>query len=121
MANAYGISNGVGPLQGPKALRANIDLSAALSIDFDLVTEQTSDDLSLVQSMMIDNRNNPNKLQVDINGVPFSFAAPANSQGIYPVFCGTNFRCKFTTVALFASVIPVIFLNVPMPLIVWYP
>lgn len=118
----FSVFNGLAPTNGPKAARTDLDFSAIISQDFDLVIEQDTDDISFVQSAWVDNSQSPRRLDIDIQGVPFRVSIPIGAMGCFPIIHPGHFRCKFSVSAVFPTIKPsVIFLNVPMPYFVYLP
>lgn len=119
--SAFPISNQLGPEQGPKALRINVDLTLVNIFDFDLVKEEEADQLDFVQSIYVDNSLNFLPLTIDIQGIPQTLKIPALAQGVFPVFHSGAFRCRFSAAATMGFPIGIIFLNVPMAYSMWLP
>lgn len=118
----FPVYNGLAPEGGPKALRLELDFSAAIFFDFDLVSEQDADAINFIQSAWIDNSQSARRLDIEVNGVPFRLSIPAGAMGMFPIIHPGHFRCRFSVSAVVAAIkIPVIFLNVPSAHIIWLP
>lgn len=119
--SAFSIFNGLAPLQGPKALRFDIDLSAATSLEFDLAKEQDANQLKFVQAIFVDNSATASQLTIEVNGIPFTLKIPPSAMGVFPFIHSGHCRCKFSRAAVAPNLTPVIFLNVPMAYMIWTP
>jgi len=120
--SGFPIYNGLAPKGGPKALRIDLDFSAATSIDIDLVDEQDSDMINFIQSAWIDNSQSARRLDIIFGGVPMPLRIPAGAMGMFPVIIPGHFRATFSVSAVVAAIkIPVILLNVPQPYCVHVP
>ena len=113
------ISNGLAPKSLPKALR--YDALLVQNVDFDLTQEQDGNDIEFVQAIWVDNRLNAGRLQIDVNGVPFTVIVPATAMGMFPILAGGHFRCRLTALGVVTGSIPLVFLNVPQPYFVYQP
>ena len=113
---AMKIANGYAPRNGPLGITKRLEFTASVGeIAFDLYKEESSNDIEFIQSVWVENQNNPNPLEIEFLGTNQILKVPANTQGIYPaiapnpvvVTCrttaGNNLNCK------------VILLNMPMP------
>jgi len=114
MLSGFQVHNGLAPKELPRAIRYQIDLSAATSIDFDLTTEQDEQQIAFVQSLWVDNSNSPRRLDIDIQGIPQVIKVPIGAMGCFPIIHPGHFKCKFSISAVTPLAIPVIFLNVPI-------
>lgn len=120
--SAFNVFNGLAPINGPKALRIELDFSAITLQDFDLVKEQDADIINFIQSVWVDNSQSPRRLDIDVQGVPFRLSVPIGAMGMFPIIQPGHFRCKFTVSAVFPAIkIPLIFLNVPCASFVFVP
>lgn len=123
----YGISNGLAPLdpQGavnPIAMPVVYDFKNNSVIEKDYWAAQAAGIIGAVQTVYVDNSDNPNPLVFTFQGTGFRLRVPALSSGFFPVVAPTQLRVHVATPADPAlEFLQVIYLNVPMPLTLWGP
>jgi hypothetical protein len=115
--NALAPADGVGPLYLPFEL----DFGAVSSIAFDLYEEQTNGVFDKAQCLYVDNKNNANAITFHFAGTDYEVTVPARAGGIFPIFTNGTTQCTVTTTTAAELVVPVAFVNVPMPLTQWGP
>jgi hypothetical protein len=121
MLSGFSVHNGLAPKELPKAIRLLVDLSAAISADFDLAKEQDEQQISFVQSVWVDNSASPRRLDIVIQGLPQTIKIPIGAIACLPIIHPGHLRGTFSISAVTPLAIPVIFLNVPMAAIVYLP
>lgn len=113
IAGQSNVYNALIPAEGPRAVGFQldfIDFNENL-IDFTYAYEQKQ--MTVVQSVWIDNSANDTALTLASLNPPFqTIVAPAFSQGSYPVIAAI--RPKFAISTNGNCIVPVIFLNVPI-------
>ena len=116
------VFNGLAPKQGPKMLGQVLDFSAVSEIDIDLFEQIVTGQIDYIQTIYVNNTDNNNAIQFEFEGTRQVLNVPANASGNFPVFVsGNSVRVKVTTPAVADLEIPIIWLNVPMPLTQWGP
>lgn len=113
-----GIYNALVPPEGPKSVNIPLDFSenAAFLIDFTLAYMKTS--LSVVQTLWIDNFANDEPVLVSVDNTGQTIEVPASSQGSFPVIAAI--RPKITVASAGTALVKTLWLNVPLPGVVWY-
>ncbi len=112
--SAFSVFNGFAPTEGPKALPIQFDFSAATSFDVNLLTENTNGVIQFVQSIWVENHNNPSPLVITFQGTGQIIKVPAFAQGCWPVFSTDQVVFNLSTLQNAAAIGKVILLNVPM-------
>lgn len=113
------VLNATVPPEGPKCIPIPVDLTTAATAQIDMTLATGQQKISGVQSIYVDNSENPAPLTVLVDGTNQEIECPALSQGTYPVI-STN-RPKFTVSSTGGVSVLIHFLNVPIPCNVWYP
>lgn len=121
MLSAMKSHNGLAPEELPKSIRYLLDVSATISIEFDLAEEQDQLQIAFVQSIWVDNSQSARRLDILIQGSAQPLKIPAGAIACLPISHGGHFRCTFSVSAIQATPIPIIFFNVPMAPIVYVP
>src|SRR5579872_1557827 len=87
MLNTIQTSNLALPLEGSKLVSETLDFSLAASFQIDLTEENLNDRIAFVQSVWIDNADNPANCDLFFSGGPTvqRIRATPYSQGWYPV------------------------------------
>jgi hypothetical protein len=113
------VYNAVIPKEGPKSVAFNLDFtaSAAYVLDFTLAYQQTV--MTVVQSCWIDNSGNADILTISVDNTGQIIQVPPNAQGTFPIIAAI--RPKISVKSAGNVVVPTMWLNVPIPLAVWYP
>lgn len=117
---AFQVSNALAPAKGPLAVPITVQLGVAGTPKLvQLTQDQMADAFDFVQSAWIDNSQNPQILLI-VTGAPVAqvLRIPSFWQGTVPIISGIPFEANFSSVQADIS-IPVILLNVPMPLYGW--
>lgn len=115
------IFSGLAPVQGPKCLGDTLDFSAVAQINLDLTQEETTGQIDYIQTLYVNNSDNLNALEFLFEGTNQLLTIPAGASGIWPVFVTGPVRCKVTTTIAANLLIPILWINVPMPLTQWGP
>lgn len=115
LKTAFPTYNGYAPKEGTKALPVVFDFSVFGEITFDLLNENTQGIIQFVQSVWVDNTDNPNPLELIFGITQQRIVVPANAHGMWPVI-----TCDQTHITMKSTVDPlargqVILMNVPMP------
>jgi hypothetical protein len=114
---AVPVFNATIPKEGPKSLPVTCDFSVVGTYDIDLTLIQSQQRMSVVQSVFVDNTLNGQKTTVTINGNSQTLVIPAGGQAYLPLLAA---KPTIITVASTGGVVvPMIFLNVPVPACVW--
>lgn len=117
--NAITTMNAAIPPEGPKVVPIALAFStnAVIIVDFTLANAQAK--ISAVQMIYLNNKDNPNTVELSCEGTNQIVTVPAHSQGTYPII-STN-RPKFTCTSDGGVDIVVHFCNVPLPANEWFP
>jgi hypothetical protein len=114
---AVPVFNATIPKEGPKSLPVTCDFSVVGTYDIDLTLIQSQQRMSVVQSVFVDNTLNGQKTTITINGNSQTLVIPAGGQAYLPLLAA---KPTIITVASTGGVVvPMIFLNVPVPACVW--
>ena len=106
------------PRSGNRELLLTLDFTNVGTILDDLFPEMSGSQIETIQSVYIDNSQNPSTLTFQFNQGQTLVAQPY-TQGIYPVIAAGNLRYTATTTP--GLKIPIIFSNVAKPYQVWGP
>jgi hypothetical protein len=112
------IYNALVPREGPKSVSIPINFSAGATALIDFTTAYENTSFSSVQSVWVDNFNNPNSITFTVQSTGQTIEVPADAQGIFPVIAAS--RPKITAYSAGAVIVPTLWLNVPMPQGTWY-
>ena len=121
MRRAFPSFNGYAPKEGPKALPVDFDFSSVGSAELNLLLENTEGQIQYVQSMWVDNSDNPGALTIRFGGTNQRVVIPANAQGNWPVITIDQVRATISSPINAAARGQIIFLNVPMPMMQFGP
>jgi len=100
--------NGEEAAQGPKCIMASLDMSAIGSWDFDYTQQQRDGTLEFLQCLWIDNADNAAVLTVTFaNESRQRIKVKANSQGYYPVLCGSEIKFNILTTPAASLIVPI--------------
>lgn len=117
---AFATQSGYWPTSGTaKTLGANLDFTNSVSINFDLTLETELGRIETVQAMFVDNSANADPVTFLFGVTQLRVVIPAGQQGTFPVFASADVKCTAASVG--GVVVPVFFLNTPMPFAVWGP
>lgn len=122
MRNSFQTSNLAAPKAGSQAISVPLDFTLSPNIAVDLTQEFMDGVLDYVQSVYIDNADNPAPIDIVFTGAPTSqrVRAQAYSQGWYavawPVGAG-----RLTALSSQGQIVQAIFANYAMPYVVWGP
>lgn len=115
---AWEVAFGNAPRKGSLCMPIDVDLSIENPGNINLNDVLLRDVIEFVQTLFIDNRANPAVLTITMRGTGQVLSIPGNAQAYMPVCCTQdNSHFSFSTTG--TPVIPVEFLNFPMPAIVW--
>ena len=112
-----GIYNALVPPEGPKSVAVTLDFSASVSYTIDFTIAYMNKTMTVVQTLWLDNSLNPDTVSVTVPSTGHSFAVPANSVGAFPIVAAI--RPKIILASSGGVVVKCLFLNVPLPAIVW--
>jgi hypothetical protein len=118
---SFPTSNGLAPQQGPKALPVALNFTVNSRIEFDFVLAEESNTISFVQSVFVDNSDNPNPLTINVAQTGQRIVIPGYAQGFWPVIACEKPQFVVTTMPGVTAIGTLIFMNVPMPLTQWGP
>jgi hypothetical protein len=113
------IFNGPTPPEGAKAMAVNCPFTSQnTAFNIDLTLSQTQNYISLIQGVFIDNSENADVVSITSNGATNQkIEFPAGAQGYVPLLATKP--TSFTVASAGAVTVPIIFLNVAVPAIIW--
>jgi hypothetical protein len=111
------IYNSLMPKEGPKSVNLALDFTeqTEITVDFTLATMQTV--ISVVQSLWCDNSQSANEIDFTVENTGQVIRVPAGSMATLPVIAASKPKILVTSAS--GLIIPVLFLNVPLPSGVW--
>lgn len=112
------IYNSLVPPEGPKVVSIPLDFTATQSVELDFTLAYAQTTISVVQCLWIDNFNNAQSLTVTVAGTQQTIEVPAQAQGVFPIIAAIRPKISITTTG--GVIIPSLWLNVPLPVGVWY-
>lgn len=112
---AFPTFNGYAPKEGVKALPIFFDFRSVNFLEFDLLLENTQGSIQMVQSVWVDNADNPNPVEILFGVTNQRVVVPANVQAMCPVITVDQTKVKITGTINPAAVGQIILMNVPMP------
>lgn len=120
MLTAMKLANGYAPRNGPQGMTVPLQFTAANNgvIAFDLFKEQAANDIEFIQSVWVENQDNPNPIEIQFLGTNQVVKVPANTQGMYPALTPSPVKIVCTTTAPDGGDtidMKIILLNMPMP------
>lgn len=118
---AFPVFNGYAPKQGPKALPVTLDFSEKAEQAFDLVLENTEGVIDYIQSIYVDNSDNPNTVEFIFGVTNQRLVVPAGAQGNWPVIAPSQTRIFTRSTVDPKARVNVLLMNVPMPYTQWGP
>lgn len=116
--SSFEVFNGFAPKKGPRSMHITIDLSVFNPYQFDLSLVIQRDILEWVQAVYIDNSANPAPFSLKALISNQSITCPAFSQGYFPMVV-PNAPGFIASSPASSLIIPVEFLNFPVPAAVW--
>jgi hypothetical protein len=102
-----------GENEGPRAISFTLDFSAAASYTFDLEKEAAADVIGLIQTIMVDNWDNPSPAIITLSGLPHRIVVPPNTYLVAPAFAA-DAALRITGASAGGVAINVALLNVPV-------
>lgn len=113
------VFNALVPKEGPKALAINAPFTSQnSSFSIDLTLSQTQQYISVVQGLFVDNSLNADIVEISIGGNTGQVIKfPAGGQGYIPILASKPTNFVVSTQG--AVNVLFIFLNVPVPAIIW--
>lgn len=112
------IYNSLVPPEGPKVVSIPLDFTDTDTIELDFTLAYAQTTISVVQCLWVDNFSNSEALVVTVQGTQQTIEVPAQAQGVFPIIAAIRPRISITTTE--GVIIPSLWLNVPLPLGVWY-
>lgn len=109
-----GVYNAMVPAEGPKGLPVRIDLTVAQTATVDLSQQQALGQLSYIQTMYVDNLDNPQEISFTMNLTRQRLTVPAGVQVYVPILLPNPPVIQVASTGGVA--VDVHFLNVPMPM-----
>lgn len=122
--NTFPVGNGYAPRiseGGPRAAVINLDFTTDAIVTADFTVIQDAGALSFLQSIFVDNSQNPNALTLVFDQTNQRIVVPAQAAGVWPVVAPISTKLTATTTPGVGIVCPIIGLNMPMPLTQWGP
>lgn len=111
--NQISVANALVPPEGPKVVPTQLDFSTAGIVIVDFTLPQMQKRISVIQTVIVRNWNNPNPLTITVDGTSQMIDVPANSDVTTAVLAAI--RPKFVVQTVSGVIVPVIWLNVPLP------
>jgi len=113
------IFNGPTPHEGPRALAVNCPFTSEIAeFNIDLTLSQTQAYISVIQGVFVDNSDNADVVSITANGATNqTIDFPAGAQGYIPILATKP--TSFNVSSAGAVTVPLIFLNVSVPAIIW--
>lgn len=121
MRQAFPVSNGYAPQNGPRALPISLDFTNQTFYQLDLVQEVEADVINIVQSIYVDNSANLNPVTFLFDQTNQRLVIPAGAQGTWPVITPKDAPRFVVSTTQAAVVVNFILLNVPMAISPWGP
>lgn len=118
---AFKTTLGYVPKQGSRALQVQINFTALVqTFSRDLLNEQMSGGIELVQGVYIDNGSNPTVLSLAFNALGQIITVKGNTQGYYPLLV-PNGKLNFVATSAVAGpqTVNLIFTNIFVNPSVW--
>lgn len=113
---AFPVFNGMAPTQGPRALPINFDFTTSAQPQVhNLLTENANGIIQYVQSVWVENDDNPNTLYITFQGTGQIIAVPSKTHGTWPVFSTDQVVVTLESQQHVDAHGKIILLNVPMP------
>jgi hypothetical protein len=116
--NQTSIYNALVPAEGPKTVPLQLDFRSNTSAIVDFTLASMQQQITSIQSVWVDNFANTADLTITVDNTQQVIHVPARSQGSFPVIAAR--APKITVATTGAVVVPMQFLNVPIPSAVWY-
>ena len=113
----HGVNNGTIPKEGPKTLPFRVDLTVNQSYEIDLSQQNALEQISFIQGVFIDNKDNGQPLLLTCQGTGQVVSMPPGAQGYVPVLA--VLPNKFLVATMGGVVVNLFFYNMPMPAAVW--
>lgn len=108
------------PMEGPLALGINLDFSVNLGYTIDLLNLIQTGQISMIQTIYVDNHGNTQTLLITMNGSGQTVEIGAKTQGYYAVLCPNPAKLAFVASATIATgPVQVFLINVPIAGVVW--
>lgn len=114
---AFRVFNGLAPRTAPRSINVIIDFSVANPQPIDLVVAQDAERLEWVQTIFIDNSTNSSAMTVLSINANQKIICPPFAQGYFPILVPNDPKFIFSTTG--TPQIPVAFLSMCMPCMVW--
>lgn len=119
---AWSVAFGEAPLKGSRAMHQVLDFSLQNPIEINLTYETESGRLEFVQALYIDNGSNIAAITCTMRSTNQRIIIPAGSQAYVPVLASADnpdivFTTTFTDGS--APLVPVDYLNFPVPAMTW--
>jgi hypothetical protein len=120
----YKTRNGLAPAIGPVGLPVTLnfpDRTATFDLDFTKTIQDR--DIDIIQSVWVDNADNPNKLIIQCDQTQQRLVIPAFAQQSLPIICPQDPRLNVSCDGnqVFAGKVQLIFQNIPVPIASWGP
>ena len=114
LKTSFNTFNGYAPKEGVKALPLDFDFTSVGRIQLDLLNENTQGVIQFVQSVWVDNSDNPNALVITFGVTGQRITVPANAHGMWPVIAIDQVQFTLESVVDPDATGQIILMNVPM-------
>lgn len=115
--SAWPAHNGYVPKMGPRALGVSLSLVANVAQNLELAKEELVKQLDFVQTLFVDNSQGTGTITIISKVHNQRLIVPPASMAYLPVL--STDQSQFSIVSTSTVILPVSFINVPMPAIVW--
>lgn len=110
------------PSQGARAVQIIFDMAASVIYESDLFLELTNGHIDFIQSVKIDNSQNPAQFTLQLPGLgEFGdrVICPPFTQGCFPVFVPISSKCDYHAASSGGVSVTVDFFNIELPYGTW--
>lgn len=116
--NYQTLSNQKLPPEGPKALTALFDFTAGADYEVSLVQQGRDNQFTILQTVFVDASEVTSDITFTFGGTNQKIVAKLGTQGYYPVLCPAPIWFTVNCADNMHKV-PMQFLNVPIPGVIW--
>ncbi len=126
IGNAFPIYNGLAPLNSdggvdPKCFPMTLDFTSVASIEIDLTLENMAGVINAIQTLYVSNTDNPGAVTFVFQGTGQKLVIEPGQSGYFPITTGQKLFCVASCAVDPDAIVPIQFLNVPMPAFGWGP
>lgn len=119
MLGAFQVFNGRAPSGVPKVIPLRFDISAVANYYIDLSVDEAFQNIEFIQSVFIDNAENPAAVTLTFEISGQRIIAPPLSQGYYTVFAPEQTKFTLSTTIHATAQPRVLLLNIPVACCIW--